>query len=139
MTKINIDTIGRVYGLTQDTLASILFPDAKYKRLALDRIRSEEAVLNITQVINLANHLGVKVDDLLVNDVWTSSRIEGLLTIVRDGYRVVLHNDSHLVQVYHEDVPIEQFIMNTNLINVNTFITFINSIITNLENDGPNS
>lgn len=136
MIHINIDNIASTHGISLDKIADILFPNAKYKKSALERVRKSEANIDIEQAYNLAAHLNVSIDSLIIAPYWKGTRENGFITIVRDGYRVIFNKDGFYYSVYHGDTLLEQVVHDLGPMRLSEFITHINSLISKYENDG---
>ena len=136
MAHIDIDSVSREFGISLTTLANLLFPTAKYKKSALDRVRNHEANLDIEQAYTLASYLDTSIDALLKGPNWKGSRQNGLLVIVRDNYKVVLNQDGYYYSIYDGDLLIDRIVEDLSPMPLYTFITHINLVISKYENDG---
>lgn len=136
MAHIDIDSVSREYNISLTVLGDILFPNAKYKRIALDRVRNRTANLDIEQASNLATYLNTTIDELLKNPSWKGSRENGYLTITRDNYKVVLNKDGYYYSVYDGDILIDRIVEDLSPMPLDNFITRINNLINTYENNG---
>lgn len=139
MSHIDLHRISKHYGLSYNILADILFPTAKYKKKALDRVKSGEANLDIEQVCTLADYLHVSVDTLVVNPSWKGSRENGYIIITRDSYKLIFNKDGFYYSVYDGDTLIDRIVEDLSPLTLEAFINHINNLITNYENDGTKS
>lgn len=64
MVYLNLQAIIDNYYLDKDILALLLFPENKFPKTALYRITTNEAFLTSEQVYELADFLGVTIDEL---------------------------------------------------------------------------
>jgi hypothetical protein len=130
----DINAVIEEYGIDSNELASILFPNAKYKKQALDRIKKYESTIDVDQLDRLAEHLGVQAQDLFTSNDWKGIRRDGYMTIMRGAYKVVLNKDGYYYSVYCNEELIDRKVGDVGSLKLNDFITYINTIINNYEN-----
>ena len=134
MEPFNIKNVIEHYKLNTEDLAKALFPNVKYPKQALDRILKGEGNLDITQVEELANYIGVLVTDLFSANTWKSSAEDGCLTLLKGQYKVKLNYNGVYLSIYKDNVLIEQKISNVPSMTIQEFINFLDNLIKNYEN-----
>ena len=130
----DINAVIEEYGVDLNDLASILFPNAKYKKQALDRVRKYESTIDVDQLAKLAEYLGVQTHDLFTDDEWKGARKDMYLTIVRGDYKVVFKKDGFYFSMYKGDLLIDRVVDDLGPMTLSNFITHINNTINNYEN-----
>ena len=116
MEKFDISKVIERYKLNSDEVAKVIFPSAKYPKLALDRVIKGEGNLNTEQIEKLANHIGVLIQDLFFIDTWKGSTEDVFLSI------------------YKNNELIEQKISDMSTMTIQEFINFLDTAIINYEN-----
>lgn len=134
MEPFNIKNVIAHYKLNTEDLAKVLFPNVKYPKQALDRILKGEGNLDITQVEELANYIGVLVTDLFSANTWKSSTEDGCLTLLKGQYKAKLNYNGVYLSIYKDNVLIEQKISNVPSMTIQEFINFLDNLIKNYEN-----
>lgn len=106
MSQFNINEIIERYRLDQDELARVLYPKAKFPRLALARVMKGEASLDVEQVERLASHLGVFASDLFLP--WKGSEEDGCLTLTKGAWKAKLNYNGVFLTLYKDGEVVEQ-------------------------------
>lgn len=134
MEKFDISKVIERYKLNSDEVAKVIFPSAKYPKLALDRVIKGEGNLNTEQIEKLANHIGVLIQDLFFIDTWKGSTEDGCLTLLKDAYKVKLNYKGVFLSIYKNNELIEQKISDMSTMTIQEFINFLDTAIINYEN-----
>lgn len=132
--KFDIHRVIEYYKLDSDEIAKLLYPNAKYPKLAFDRILKGEAVLDVVQVEKLASHIGVLVADLFSSASWKSITEDNCLTFLKGSYKIKLNYNGAFVSIYKYNKLIGQPILNTIALSVHEFIDYLDNFIKNYEN-----
>jgi hypothetical protein len=126
MEQFNIEGIIERYNLSLDDVQNALFPQNRYKKIALDRVLKGETKLNTTQLQALANLAGVLVSDLFNMDSWSASANNGTLTFKKGPYTAKVNHNGSFITLYKDEELIDTFLAN-NSIKLSEFINFLNS------------
>lgn len=129
MKYFNLNNIIAAYSLDTDKLAKVLFPSAKYSKLALDRILKGEASLSVDQLEKLAAFIGVMPSELFMLDTWKDASENGLLMFKKGVFLVKLNHGNTFLTLYkNEEAVTQEFIDNG--IGLSDFIKYIDDLIT---------
>ena len=130
--KFNINKVIERYKLNTDEVAEVLFPHARYKKLALARVLKGEASLSAEQLEALAKLAGIFIHDLFfVVDDWKGATSEdGSLVFLKDDYRVKLNYNGVFLSIYKGADLIHQELTLKNM-SVPEFIEYVNKVINN--------
>lgn len=130
--QFNINKVIEHYKLNTDDVAEVLFPHARYKKLALARVLKGEASLSTEQLEALAKLAGVFMHDLFfIADNWKGAISEdGCLVFLKDDYKAKLNYKGVLLSIYKGHDLIHQELALNNM-SVSQFIEYINKVINN--------
>lgn len=134
MERFNINNVIDYYKLDVDDIAKVMFPNIKYPKQAFDRILKGEADLSITQVENLASHIGVLVTDLFSANTWKSSIEDGCIILERGEYKAKLNYNGVYLSIYKNTELLEQRISNVPSMTTHEFISYITNIVKRYKN-----
>ena len=129
MEKFNICTVLDRYQPDTDVLAKLLFPGAKYPKQAFARVVKGEAELDAQQLVILASHLGILVQDLFAETAWSSFNEDGCICFKRGPYKAKLNYKGVYLTLYKGDEVIGQYIGNIPNMTVEFFIAYIDELI----------
>lgn len=132
--QFNIGSVIEHYKLNTEDLAKVLFPTVKYPKQAFDRVLKGEAVLDVTQLEQLASYVGVLVTDLFSLNTWKGSSEDGCLTMSKGDYKVKLNYKGVYVSIYKNKELIYQKLSNIPDMTVDEFINYLDNFIKNYEN-----
>ena len=137
MEQFNISAIIEHYGLSQEEIAPILFPNVKYPNMAFARVLKGEANLDSEQLGRLASFIGVLVSDLYTIDDWRGSTEDNCLVFIKGEYKVRVNYAGALAIIYKNNKAVQQLIIDAQSIKLSNFISLLNNTINSLE-DGTN-
>lgn len=133
MEKFDINKVIACYQPDLDVLAKLLFPGAKYPKQALTRIIKGEAELDAQQLVVLASHLGIMVQDLFAETAWSSFNEEGCICFQRGRYKAKLNYKGVYLTLYDNDNVIGQYMGDIPNMEVRAFISYIDELIKEYE------
>lgn len=134
MEQFNINNVISHYKLDVESTAKILFPNAKYPKLAFDRIIKGESALDTTQLERLASYIGVIVSDLFLAEDWKGITEDGCLVLHKGDYKAKLNYKGVYLSLYKNDELIAQKISNIPDMTIQEFINYLDNLIKNYEN-----
>lgn len=135
MTQFKLTEIIASYKLDKDELAKVLFPGAKYPKMALTRVLKGEASLSVDQLEILADFIGVTPSQLFMLDSWkdittTEDLIDSCcLTLEKGAYKVKLNFDGAFLTLYKDGEVVYRQITGTDT-PVKKFIEYLDDLIT---------
>lgn len=129
--KFNITEVIECYKLDVNDVAEVLFPNVRYKKLALKRVLDGEATINTEQLQALADLAGVLISDLFHIDEWKGSTEDGCLTFLKGDYKVKLNYNGAWLSLYKNTELLKQEMFTPNM-TLNEFISHITKLTTNL-------
>lgn len=132
MKRFDINDAIAHYGLDIDELSRVLFPLAKFPKAALSRVMKHESNLDIVQLENMADYIGVTLTDLLSCDTWKGTSEDGCLTFVKGQYKVKLSYKGAYLSLYKGLDLIYREVANVPAMSVEEFISYVENIINNL-------
>lgn len=132
--EFDINQVIKHYGLSEDEVAEALFPDVRYKNIALKRIQNGEAQVNTQQLQALANLAGVLISDLFTIDNWKGITEDGCLTLIKGEYKTKLNYNGVWLSLYKNNKLIAQE-MFTPKMSIEDFVKHIDNLIT-VKNNG---
>ena len=127
--KFDINKIIEHYKLDINEVAEVLFPNIRYKQLALKRVLNNEASLDTIQIEKLANLAGVVVSDLFTFEDWKGSSEDGCITFNKGDFKAKLNYNGVYLTLYKGTKVIAQEITAANSLSINSFINHINNLI----------
>lgn len=128
--KFDITKVIEYFGLDVNSVAEALFPNVRYKKLALDRVLKGEATINAEQLQALADLAGVLTGDLFSIDSWKGSTENGCLTFIKGDFKAKLNYNGVWLSLYKDDKLIKQEMFTPNMA-LEDFINHITTLITN--------
>lgn len=134
MTQFKLTEIIACYKLDKDELAKILFPGAKYPKMALARVLKGEASLSVDQLEILADFIGVTPSQLFMLDTWkdittTEDMVDGCcLTLEKGTFKVKLNFDGAFLTLYKDGEVVYRQITGTDT-PVKKFIEYLDDLI----------
>ena len=135
MTQFKLTEIIASYKLDKYELAKVLFPGAKYPKMALTRVLKGEASLSVDQLEILADFIGVTPSQLFMLDTWkdittTEDLIDNCcLTLEKGAYKVKLNFDGAFLTLYKDGEVVYRQITGTDT-PVKKFIEYLDDLIT---------
>ena len=134
MEKFDIVKVLDRYQPDTDILAKLLFPTAKYPKQAFARVVKGEAELDAQQLVVLASHLGIVVQDLFADTAWSSFNEDGCICFQRGKYKAKLNYKGVYLTLYKDNDIIGQYMGDIPNMKVEAFITYIDELIKEYEN-----
>ena len=128
MKQFDINGVIKDFNLDKDEIAKVLFPDAKYPKLAFNRIVKGEASLSVEQLEILASHLGIMPASLLTMNSWRDATEDGFLTFEKGPFKVKLNYNGAFLSVYKDNKLVEQMITGASM-SIDKFIELIDDLI----------
>lgn len=132
--EFNINKVIEHYKLDVNEVAEALFPNVRYKKLALDRVLKGEAVINTEQLQALAKIAGVLTSDLFNIDSWKGSTEDSCLTFLKGEYKAKLNYNGAWLSLYKNNELIKQEMFTPNM-TLNEFIRHITELTINSNNN----
>lgn len=131
--RLDIFKIIKHYGQDINVVAKVLYPNVRYPRLALDRIKKGEADLSMSQLYRLADFLGLFVTDLFDFDTWKGSGLDNdAITFTKGEYTALIHPNG-LISMRKGHKVIYNGTINSNT-TIDDLLTTLNKIIDNGNN-----
>jgi len=135
MSTFNINHIISRYKLDEHKLALELFPGNKYPTIAFKRIASGDSHLDTKQLETLAKILGIRVQDLFMDEDWVFEKNTNLDDFVfnKNDYRAVLNLETLITNIYYKDrlVAEETLIVDKKII-LSEYLELVNQVIIKL-------
>lgn len=131
--EFNITKVIELYKLDVNEVAEALFPNVRYKKLALDRVLKGEATINTEQLQALAKLAGVLTSDLFNIDSWKGSTEDGHLTFLKGDYKAKLNYNGAWLSLYKNNELIKQEMFTPNM-TLDEFIQHITELTINTNN-----
>ena len=100
MGKFDLATIIEEYGLDNDSLCKVLFPNLQYPNMALNRILKGEGDLDSKQLIDLAEFIGIEPSGLF-KSMWKGSIAANGRICLTKGVFSVQYDDSNIYYYKH--------------------------------------
>nr|DAW00973.1 MAG TPA: transcriptional regulator, HTH_3 family, Transcriptional Regulaator, Strucutral.9A [Caudoviricetes sp.] len=132
--EFNINRVIEYYKLDVNEVAEALFPNVRYKKLALDRVLKGEAAINTEQLQALAKIAGVLTSDLFNIDSWKGSAEDGCLTFLKGEYKAKLNYNGAWLSLYKNNELIKQEMFTPNM-TLDEFIKHITELTINSNNN----
>ena len=129
MTPIDLKEISERYQIPHKDLALELFPDNRHPRLALKRAMDGITHINATQVIRLAELLGVTPNELFDKKGWSGSYKEGLYTFKKGPYTAHLRMDNGTTRLYKEGTQMAEIILHIGAVTLTDYINQLEAFI----------
>lgn len=134
MTQFNINSIIENYNLDIEELAKVLFPDAKYPKLAFTRILKGESSLSVDQLEKLAAHIGIMPSELFMLDTWANASGNGLLAFKKGRFTAKLNHGNTFLSVYEDNKVITTGFIDSG-ISIDDFTKYLDNIITKYQQE----
>lgn len=132
--KFDINKVINYYSLNVDEVADALFPNVRYKKLALDRVLKGEASINTQQLQALADLAGILVQDLFTVDTWKGTTEDGgCLTFIKGEFKVKLNYNGAWLSLYKNNELLKQEMFTTNM-DLDQFIKHITELTLDYSN-----
>lgn len=132
--EFNINKVIEYYKLDVNEVAEALFPNIRYKKLALDRVLKGEATINTEQLQALAKIAGILTSDLFNIDSWKGSAEDGYLTFIKGKYKAKLNYNGAWLSLYKNNELIKQEMFTPNM-SLDEFIKHITELTVNSNNN----
>lgn len=130
MKTIDLDRIIESQHLDHKETAKMLFPEAKYPSLALNRVRKGEAQLNAQQISKLSAMTGLSVDDLFSNKGWKNKAVNGSEHTFENGeYVAVLNTETFKARIYFKDSLFHDELILEKSITLSSFFETLENLI----------
>lgn len=113
--EFNITKVIEYYKLDVNDVAEALFPNVRYKKLALDRVLKGEASINTEQLQALAKLAGVLTSDLFNIDSWKGSAEDGCLTFLKGDFKAKLNYNGVWLSLYKNNELLKQEMFTPNM------------------------
>lgn len=131
--EFNINKVIEYYKLDINEVAEALFPNVRYKKLALDRVLKCEAAINTEQLQSLAKLAGVLTQDLFTLDSWKGSTEDGCLTFLKGDFKAKLNYNGAWLSLYKNNELLKQEMFTPDM-TIDQFIDHITELTTNYIN-----
>lgn len=131
--EFNITKVIELYKLDVNEVAEALFPNVRYKKLALNRVLKGEAYINTEQLQALAKLTGVLISDLFNVDSWKGSTEDGCLTFLKGDYKAKLNYNGVWLSLYKNNELIKHEMFTPNM-TLDEFIQHITELTINPNN-----
>ena len=132
--EFNITKVIEYYTLDVNDVAEALFPNVRYKKLALDRVLKGEASINTEQLQALAKLAGVLTSDLFNIDSWKGSAEDGCLTFLKGDFKAKLNYNGVWLSLYKNNELLKQEMFTPNM-TLEEFIAHITELTTTFNNN----
>lgn len=131
--RLDIFKIIRHYGQDINVVAKVLYPNVRYPRLALDRIKKGEADLSLSQLYRLADFLGLFITDLFDFDTWKGSSLDNdAITFTKGEYTAFIRPNG-MVSMRKGSEVVYTGVM-TPAITIDELLTTLNNVTDNGNN-----
>lgn len=133
MSCFNLNFIIKKYDLNVDLLAQQLFPENKFPKSALERILDGKAFLDTNQLVELSKITNTQISELFTSSTWSPKEVEGKLVFVKGNFKVELHLDTFITNIYRKDkLVVEDAIICKNSIKLSEYLELVNKTIIEL-------
>lgn len=132
--EFNITKVIEYYKLDVNDVAEALFPNVRYKKLALDRVLKGEASINTEQLQALAKLAGVLTSDLFNIDSWKGSAEDGCLTFLKGDFKAKLNYNGVWLSLYKNNELLKQEMFTPNM-TLEEFIAHITELTITYNNN----
>ena len=127
--EFDINKVIEHYKLDVDDVANALFPNVRYKNLALKRVMDGQAQIDTEQLQALAKLAGVFTRDLFSFDLWKGGTEDGCLTLIKGDYKAKLNYNGVWLSLYKNNELIKQEMFTPNM-TIDDFVKHIDNLIT---------
>lgn len=132
MTHFDLNSIIKEYNLDTAQVASVLYPDVKYPKLAINRVIRGEVSITVEQLENLAKFLGVPPSQLFTLGSWKDATKNGLLSFKKDNWLVTLSYNNTYLTVYKDNKAVYNSVFSIGEMSVKEFTDYLDNLISNL-------
>ena len=132
---INVNKIIEHYNLDKDKVAEALFPNNRYKKIALDRILTGKAVIDANQINALSDMIGVLPQELYMINNWRGEFEDKSIILKQNEYTAKLNHNGAFLSLYKNNDLVYQEI-NASNISLNDLIIYLDNLIKKLQNNG---
>lgn len=128
MQKIDLKKIIKQRELDVAQVASQLFPNNKYSRLALNRVIQGKALLNSAQISKLALIANLDISELY-GIKWKSTTKGSIMTLTTGDYVAILDTRSWITKVLHKNSLFHESIIHNGSTPLSMYLSKISDII----------
>ena len=132
---IDVNKIIEHYNLDKDKVAEALFPNNRYKKIALDRILTGKAVIDANQINALSDMIGVLPQELYMINNWRGEFEDKSIILKQNEYTAKLNHNGTFLSLYKNNDLVYQEI-NASNISLNDLIIYLDNLIKKLQNNG---
>ena len=132
---IDVKKIIEHYSLDKDKVAEALFPNIRYKKVALDRILNGQAVIDANQINALSDMIGVLPQELYMINNWRGEFEDKSIVLKQNDYTAKLNHNGAFLSLYKNNDLVYQEI-NASNISLIDLITYLDNLIKKLQNNG---
>ena len=132
---IDVNKIIEHYNLDKDKVAEALFPNNRYKKIALDRILTGKAVIDANQINALSNMIGILPQELYMISDWKGTFENKCIVLKQNEYTAKINHNGAFLSLYKNDDLIYQEINALN-ISLDNLINHLDNLIKKLQNNG---
>ena len=132
---IDVNKIIEHYNLDKDKVAEALFPNNRYKKIALDRILTGKAVIDANQINALSDMIGVLPQELYMINNWRGEFEDKSIILKQNEYTAKLNHNGAFLSLYKNNDLVYQEI-NASNISLNDLIIYLDNLIKKLQNNG---
>lgn len=128
-------------GLTLKEVAEQLFPGNKYPYLALRRVLSGEAMLDMAQASKLSLLTGIPIEQLYSGSGWTGpapSDQKNVLVLENQDYRAELNTATWVTKLFHKNSLFHESVIHAGTISLEEYVQSLDQLITNYQNQNQN-
>lgn len=128
MQKIDLKKIIKQRELDVAQVASQLFPNNKYSRLALNRVMQGKALLDSAQISKLALIADLDISELY-GIKWKATTKGGIMTLTTGDYVAILDTRSWITKVLHKNSLFHESIIHNGSTPLSLYLSKIGDII----------
>ena len=128
MLKIDVKKIIKQRELDVAQVASQLFPNNKYSRLALNRVMQGRALLDSAQISKLALIADLEIGELY-GVTWKSKTKGQLMTLTSGDYVAILDTRSWITKILHRNSLFHESIIHNGSTPLSSYLNTLTDII----------
>lgn len=131
MKAINLTRLIETKNLDVQEVARELFPEAKYPKLALDRILKNESYLNSNQISRLSLMTGIPINFLYEGGEWgeANTSSNGVIVFSAADYRAELDTNSWTTKLFHKNSIFHEAVISNPSIPLSEYLSELTSLI----------
>ena len=130
MNQIDLNKIMDTYDISKKEMSKKLFPDVKYKAMALKRVLEKEALLNEWQIKRLSTWLQIPIENLFNGCRWKIKLAKNVFILNSDDFRAEVYPDTGETLVFHKDSLFSEKLLHSPTIPLSTLLKEVETLIT---------